>query len=95
MNEHEHAHEHEHLHARQRHGHGLMPLLLIPVLVSVARHMGRQRMRWAGADEAVPHGRTSAMNAAGVRLPPRLESILDAWHAKAHVATDATEAPTA
>lgn len=77
-------------------------LLLIPAVALVARAAARHhRMRWDEADgPAAPFGRHGHHYAgpdggadarAGLRLPPRIEAMLDAWHARAHEATVAPE----
>jgi hypothetical protein len=67
-------------------GHGWLVPLIGVVLLSKAMHHGRRRRAWmhAGADGAA---------AAGFRLPPKIEAILDAWHSQAHQATSPAEAP--
>ena len=100
-----HVHDETHHH----HGHpGVGLLLLIPV-AAFAMHAAKrhQRMHW---DEAGGpgfgagnrgHGRHrfagwDADPASGeVRLPPRIESMLSAWHTRAHAADQPAEGPTA
>jgi len=84
-------------------------LLLIPAVAIVMRAAVRHhRMMWDEIGESgapAPrrrHGRHSlagpgsdAAGRDGFRLPPRIEWMLDTWHARAHQATEPTDAPTA
>jgi hypothetical protein len=54
-------------------------LLLIPAVMIIAKAGRHRRAMW----ESGP-GRE-------FRLPPRIESALEAWHARAHEASDKTE----
>jgi len=81
-------------------------LLLIPaalILAKAAKH--RRQAMWAPADgEAgvggAPYGRARFARGGwtagrhGFRLPPRIESALDAWHARAHEETGSAEPTT-
>lgn len=69
--------------------HGWLFPIVALVLLSKAMHHGRRHRAWMGA--AGPEGDSGA----GFRVPPRIESMLDAWHERAHRATDPAEAPTA
>jgi hypothetical protein len=82
-------------------------LLLIPaalILAKAARHR-RQAMWESAAGEAGTAGGPSGHGARfahrgwsagrdGFRLPPRIESALDAWHARAHEETGSAEPTT-
>jgi hypothetical protein len=82
-------------------------LLLIPaalILAKAAKHR-RQAMRESTEGEAgvvggryghhARFGRGKWTGRGGAfRLPPRIESALDAWHARAHQETVSTEPPT-
>jgi hypothetical protein len=69
-------------------------LLLIPASMLMMAKARRHRMMWANDWDPAGHGfrHHAPMGGPGAegdargafRLPPRLESILDAWHAKAH-----------
>ncbi len=82
-------------------------LLLIPaalILAKAAKH--RRQVMWESV-EGEPttvggphghHGRSArrgwSAGPDGFRLPPRIESALDAWHTRAHQDTASTEAQT-
>ena len=76
-------------------------LLAIPAVVIIAKvAMHRRAMMesgWSGPGGPV-YGHHRFAGADGeigpraFRLPPRIEAALDAWHARAHQATDATDA---
>ena len=79
----------------EKRSHGGHPwlILLIPATVILAKAMHRRRAMWdpewpAGGgwhghrSGGWSEGRTAASGE--VRLPPRIESILDAWHERAH-----------
>ena len=82
-------------------------LLLIPaalILAKAAKHR-RQAMWEAAQGEAGgaggPYGHHGGLRRRGwsagrdgFRLPPRIESALDAWHARAHRETASTETQT-
>ncbi len=80
-------------------------LLLIPAaMLMIAKGRHRRMMGeygWGPAMHGFGHrapfgGARAEGDAPGeLRLPPRIESILEAWHARAHRAADATEPPTA
>jgi len=62
-------------------------LLLVPVVLIIAK-AGRHRRAmmepgWSGT------GHHGEMGARTFRLPPRIESALDAWHTRSHEASDA------
>jgi hypothetical protein len=82
-------------------------LLLIPaalILAKAAKH--RRQAMWESTKEEAgaaggPHGhharfgrRGWSATGDGFRLPPRIESALDAWHTRAHQATPSAETPT-
>ena len=82
-------------------------LLLVPAVVIVAKAaMHRKAMMesgWGGpgsAGRSYGHHRRfgGAMGEAdpreGFRLPPRIESMLDAWHTRAHETSEPTEPTT-
>jgi hypothetical protein len=83
-------------------GTNLALLLLIPAAVIVAKGVARHRAMWEsgwepeGASGFGPgHGHgygprrfAGDMEAGAFRLPPRIESMLDAWHTRAHKETD-------
>ena len=87
--------------ARRGPGKGL--LLLIPAALIIAKGAQRRRAMWASAPgEGGPagfgHGHhrrfDSGRGDAAFRLPPRLESTLEAWHTRTHRAADSPDAPT-
>jgi hypothetical protein len=82
-------------------------LLLIPaalILAKAAKH--RRQAMWESAEGGTataggPYGhharfahRGWSAGRDGFRLPPRIESALDAWHARAHQETASAEPPT-
>jgi len=82
-------------------------LLLIPaalILAKVAKH--RRQAMWEAAEGEAggaggPYGHHGGLGRRGwsagrdgFRLPPRIESALDAWHARAHQEPASTEAQT-
>jgi hypothetical protein len=82
--------------------------LLIPatVMIAEARHHRRlMREQGWGPGAWAPgrrshHGWVGARGADGTsttefRLPPKIDTILKAWHDRAHQAVDLAEAPTA
>jgi hypothetical protein len=74
---------------RRSSGHSWLVPIIGVVLLSKAMRHGRRHRAWmhgAGADGDA---------ATGFRLPPRIESTLNAWHARAHQAAEAAESPTA
>jgi hypothetical protein len=92
-----------------RHGgrHTLRVLLLIPALVMMARAARRHRMMWeygSGPEArwAGPHGHhgwvgrgeVRGETTSGLRLPPKIESMLNSWHDRAHQAADSAESTT-
>lgn len=75
---------------KQRGGHGwLFPLIGIVLVSKAMRHHGRRHRAWLGG-----HGTEGEM-AGGFRLPPKIESMLNAWHEQAHRATASAEAAEA
>jgi hypothetical protein len=86
-------------------------LLLIPAAAIIARAAIRHHhLAWdeaGGPGTPAPYGRPGhrfggpgrgTAGPDGLRLPPRIEWMLDTWHTRAHQATDAagtTEAPAA
>jgi hypothetical protein len=80
-------------------------LLLIPASMLMMAKARRRRMMWASGWDPAGHGfgHHASMGGPGAegdardafRLPPTLESILDAWHAKAHRASGAAGASEA
>ncbi len=86
-------------------------LLLIPAAVVLARGAMHRRARWeaagptddAGRGNGRGHGRgrrfggwdAEAAEHGAFRLPPRMERMLETWHARAHDTGAATEPPTA
>jgi hypothetical protein len=88
-------------------GHTLRMLLLIPAFVMIVKAARRHRMMWEQgwgpeARSAGPHGHHGWVGRGGVRgdtnsgprLPPRIESILNHWHDRAHQAADSAESTT-
>jgi hypothetical protein len=88
---------------------GLNPawLLLIPAAVIIAKGARRRRAMWAsGWGESGPasrgfgHHRGFGDREGGgdqravLRLPPKIERMLETWHTRAHEATGSTESPT-
>ena len=85
-------------------------LLLIPAAVIIAKGASRRRAMWefesgpggfAGHGPAHRHGFGGPGGPGGPagrrgerRLPPRLESMLDSWHERAHSADAAAEPTT-
>jgi hypothetical protein len=79
-------------------------LLLIPAAVIIAKGASRRRAMWASDEGPAGRGRShhhrfdggrgDADRSAAFRLPPRLESVLDAWHTRTHEAADSPETPT-
>jgi hypothetical protein len=79
--------------------------LLIPAALIIAKGMRHRRAMWesgwtpsgdAGRGYG-HHGRFGAAGEAGAgsfRLPPRIESMLDTWHTRAHRNSEPTD-PTA
>jgi hypothetical protein len=76
-------------------------LLLIPAALIIAKGARRRRAMWASGGGYGPHGghgprgRFGGFDSEGrqgFRLPPKIESALDAWHTRAHEATLSNEA---
>jgi hypothetical protein len=83
-------------------------VLLIPAALIIAKGAMRRRAMWEsswgpsgmaggrhGHHGHFANGEGEADPRAGFRLPPKIESMLDAWHTRAHEATEPTEPPTA
>ncbi len=81
-------------------------LLLVPAAVIVAKAAMHRRAVWesgwavsgAGTRRYGHHrrfggGEVADEGPSGFRLPPRIEWMLDTWHARAHQATGSTMAP--
>ena len=73
-------------------------LLLIPAALIIAKGARRRRAMWASGGYG-PHHRHGfgpagfdAEGRSGFRLPPRIESALDAWHTRVHEAAEARTA---
>jgi hypothetical protein len=92
---------------RGRNGPNWGLLLLIPAAVILVKGAMHRRTRWEsawGASGAAGrgyghHGRFGAAEGASdergaFRLPPKIESMLDTWHTRAHEAAESTEPPT-
>jgi hypothetical protein len=79
---------------RERKGPNLGLLLLIPAAVIIAKGASRRRAQWRSAWGGTGgfgprHGHyghfgDSPIESAAVGVPPHVERMLDAWHAKAH-----------
>jgi hypothetical protein len=77
-----------------RKGTNWKPLLLIPAAVVIAKGAARRRARWeamgsgpAGRRHGHGHGFGPGLTTADgreFRLPPKIEAMLEAWHAQAH-----------
>ena len=64
-------------------------LLLLPVVaIAASKAMHRHRMMWEEVGGAESAGRE-------LRLPPRIEWMLETWHTRAHQATEKTDAAPA
>lgn len=66
-------------------------LVLIPAVLIIAK-AGRHRRAmmeqgWSGPTAMGRHGEPGAK---ALRLPPRIEAALDAWHTRTHAASDAS-----
>ena len=83
-------------------------VLLIPAALIIAKGAMRRRAMWEsawGTSGSVGHayghhghfagGEDEPDRRTAFRLPPKIERTLDAWHARAHQATDADEPPAA
>jgi hypothetical protein len=82
-------------------------LLLIPAAVIIAKGASRRRAMWesgpgpagfAGQGHGHPYrfgGRGGRVDENGnFRLPPKIESMLESWHERAHAADAAAESTT-
>lgn len=82
-------------------------LLIIPAVLILAKGAMRRRAMWDSAPGASGsggqgyrhHGHFGAGDGdpdqrAAFRLPPRIESMLETWHTRAHQTADTTEPPT-
>ena len=87
---------------RRNRGPGWGLLLLIPAPLLIARGASRRRAMWASGEGAGPagarYGRHHRFGGEGdlrteFRLPPRIESALEAWHTRAHAPADPTATP--
>jgi hypothetical protein len=89
---------------RQRKGPHLGLLLLIPAAVIIAKGASRRRARWesqwGGAGGFGPRhghhgyfgaGHSRSDDAAAAGMPPKIERMLEAWHAEAHEQGQAAE----
>ena len=91
---------------QERRGPGPGLLLLIPIGLLIAKGVGRRRRMLAGESGAGRHhgfghgfgsggfgpGAFDAEGRYTFTLPPRIESVLDAWHTRVHAATAEAEA---
>jgi hypothetical protein len=91
----------------KRGGHNWGILLLIPAAVLLAKRAKHRRAMWRsawGSSGAAGrghghHGRFGVAEGAAdgygaFRLPPKIESMLDNWHTRAHNAAESAEPPT-
>jgi hypothetical protein len=82
-------------------------LLLVQAAVLLAKRAKRNRAMWQstwGASGAAGHGyghhgrfgagEGAADGHGAFRLPPKIESMLDTWHTRAHQAAESMEPPT-
>ena len=72
---------------RDSRGHNWGLLLLIPAAMLLAKRAKHRRAMWQS-------GWSSADGHDEFRLPPKIESMLDNWHTRAHQAAESTEPPT-
>jgi hypothetical protein len=92
----------------KRGSHSVWPFVVIPAAMLAMKAMHRRRLMWEHGHGPGPaaggwHGHrgwdrgseAGARPADGFRLPPRIDSILTAWHERAHRAADSTESPSA
>jgi hypothetical protein len=90
---------------RERKSPPLGLLLLIPAAVIIAKGASRRRARWdsawGGPGSFGPrHGHHGRFGPGGpgddaaVGMPPKIERMLEAWHAKAHEQAEAAEPTT-
>ncbi len=83
-------------------------LLLVPAAVLIAKMAKSRQAMWqstlgasgAAAGHGYGHhrrfgaGQGAADEHGAFRLPPKIESMLDNWHTRAHQAAESTEPPT-
>jgi hypothetical protein len=83
-------------------------LLLVPAAVLLAKRAKHRRAMWqsawgaSGAAAGRGYGHHGLFGVAeqaadghdAFRLPPKIESMLDNWHTRAHQAAQSTEPPT-
>src|SRR5262245_23059617 len=80
---------------RRQDGRRVWPFVLIPVSIVALKAMRRRRMaQWGLGPEAMGHhghggyGRSAGSRGMeggpAFRLPPKIESVLEAWHTRAH-----------
>jgi hypothetical protein len=83
-------------------------LLLVPAALLLAKGAKRRQAMWqstwgaSGAAAGRGHGHLgrfgvgqgAADGHGAFRLPPKIESMLDDWHTRAHQAAESTEPPT-
>jgi hypothetical protein len=89
---------------RKGKGPNLGLLLLIPAAVIIAKGASRRRARWGSAwggtggfgprHGSYGHFGDSPIESAAIRVPPYVERMLDAWHAKAHEQVQTAESTT-
>ncbi len=81
-------------------GPNLALLLLIPAAVIVAKGVARRRAMWDSGwtpEGAAGHGHGhhrrfgGDVEAGSFRLPPKIEWMLDTWHARAHQKGDSAD----
>ena len=85
-------------------------LLLIPAAVVVAKGVAHRRAMWesgwtpeGAAGPGYGHGHAHGpgrrfggdMEAGSFRLPPKIEWMLDTWHARAHAKAESANSPAA
>ena len=79
------------------------PLLLIPLAVVIAKGASRRRARWAAAGYGPGMRHGYGHHGFGARfetpegefrLPPKIESMLEAWHTQAHAKDEPADTTT-
>jgi hypothetical protein len=83
----------------ERRGPGRGLLLLIPIGLLIAKGVGRRRRILEAGERGHRHGggfgrgfgpgAFDTEGRYGFTLPPKIESVLDAWHTRVHAAADA------